>query len=106
MDVERIKFERTGGFAGIRIAADLDLKDLSDEQVHTLMGLLEEVGFSKLPEHLQISPPMPDEFTYSITVESEEWHHTVTTADSSASERLQDLLEILTRLARNKMRHN
>ncbi len=32
MDVERIKFERTGGFAGIRLAADFDVSDLEEAE--------------------------------------------------------------------------
>ena len=35
MEVEQIKFERTGGFAGMTIARDLKLDDLSEEQAET-----------------------------------------------------------------------
>ncbi len=104
MDVERIKFERTGGFMGNRITADFELRDLPDEQARTVKDLLDELDFAELPEQLKSDSPIPDEFTYSITVEAEEWQHTVVTGDAAADEKMQELLELLNRLARSKMR--
>lgn len=100
MDVERIRFERTGGFAGIRLAADFNLGELPEDQVHTLTDLLNELDFAELPEYLSKDPTVPDEFTYTITVESEEWKHTVVTGDSSADAKMQELLQLLNRLLR------
>ena len=102
MNVERIKFERTGGFAGIRFAADLDLVDLPDEQSRTLLGLLDDLDFAELPQQLMSDPAMPDQFTYTVTVEAEKWKHTVVTGDSSAPEKMQELLQMLTQLARKQ----
>ena len=45
---------------------------------------------------------MPDQFTYTITVETKKWEHTVITGDTSAPEKMQELLELLNRLARNQ----
>ena len=104
MDVERIKFERTGGFAGMRIAADFELGDLSDEQTRTLVDLLDDLDFAELPENLISNSTASDQFTYTITVEAEEWQHTIVTGDSFANEKMQELLELLNRLARTKMR--
>jgi len=104
MDVERIKFERTGGFAGMRIAADFELGDLSDEQAHALADLLDELDFAELPEQLMSDSSASDQFTYTITVEAKDWQHTVVTGDSFANEKMQELLELLNRLARTKMR--
>ena len=102
MDVERIKFERTGGFAGMRIATDIEPDDLSDEQTRTILDLLDELDFPELPEQLTSDSPMPDQFTYTITVESHEWKHTVVTGESSAPEKMQELLHMLDRIARKK----
>ena len=52
MDVERIKFERTGGFAGMRIATDIEKGDLSEEQSQALLDILDSLDFPGLPEHL------------------------------------------------------
>jgi len=101
MEVERIKFERTGGFAGMRIATDLKFADLSDEQASRISELLDDLDFGELPEEL-LEESMPDQFTYVITVETDDWEHTVTTGDASAPEKMQELLQLLDRLARTK----
>lgn len=105
MHVERIKFERTGGFAGMRIARDLSMDDLSEEQAADLLELLDDLDFDELPEHLVGEEPMPDQFTYTITVETREGEHTVTTGDASAPEKMQELLRFLNRLARAQKKH-
>lgn len=103
MEVRRIKFERTGGFAGMRIAADIEPHDLPEEQAHTLLELLDDMDFNEIPEHIA-SDSGADQFTYSITVETQKWEHTVVTGDASAPEKMHALLEILNRLARKQMR--
>lgn len=105
MDVERIKFQRVGGFANVRLAADLDMNDLPEEQADTLKELLDELDFAELPAKLTGSKSVPDEFTYTITVAAGKWQHTVVTGDSSADEKMRELLELLNRLARKKMRN-
>jgi hypothetical protein len=104
MHVERIKFERTGGFAGMRIAADIEPDQLSEEQNQALLDVLDALDFPELPEQLMSDSSMPDEFTYTITVEAEDWKHTVVTGDSSASEKMQELLQMLNRIARKRLR--
>jgi len=104
MDVERIKFERTGGFAGMRIAADFELSDLPEEQAHTLAELLDDLDFAELPEQLLSDSSMSDQFSYTITVETEKWKHTIVTGDSSAPEKMQELLQMLNQIARKQAR--
>ena len=101
MHVERIKFERTGGFAGMRIARDLNLEDLPEEQANTITELLDDMDFGKLPEQM-LDESGPDQFTYTITVETKKWEHTVVTSDASAPEKMQELLQLLNRLARTR----
>jgi hypothetical protein len=100
MDVERIKFERTGGFAGMTIARDLKIDDLSQEQAERLKELLDDMDFSELTERTMGARPMPDQFTYVITVETKHREYTVVTGDASADEKMQELLKLLNRLAR------
>jgi hypothetical protein len=102
MQVERIKFERTGGFAGMRIATDLKLDDLPDDQAHTISELLDDLDFEELPEQMMNEESMPDQFTYTITVETKKGKHTVVTGDVSAPEKMQELLQMLNRLARTR----
>lgn len=102
MQVERIKFERSGGFAGLQITKDLKMDDLPDEQAQTISALLDDLDFEELPEQMMNKSNMPDQFIYTITVETKKWEHTVTTSDASAPEKMQELLELLNRLARNQ----
>src|SRR5215212_2702654 len=101
MQVQRIKYERTGGFAGMRIATDFKPDDLPDEQIRTLLDLLDDMDFDELPENL-IDDAMPDQFTYKITVETKKREHTVITGDASAPEKMQALFKMLDRIARKK----
>ena len=103
MQVERIKFERTGGFAGMTISRDLKLDELPDEQANTIKDLLDALDFRELPEHM-LDESGPDQFTYVITVETQKWEHTVVTGDASAPEKMQELLQVLNRLARSRKR--
>jgi hypothetical protein len=105
MEVERIKFERTGGFAGMTITRDLKMDDLSEEQAHLLMELLDDLDFEELPEQMLPTESMPDQFTYTITVETPRGEHTVVTGDVSAPEKMQELLQLLNRLARTRKKH-
>lgn len=100
MQVERIKFERTGGFAGMRVATDLKMDDLPDEQAQPILDLLDDLDFRELPQQLTNESGMPDQFTYTITVETKKWEHTVVTGDVSAPEKMQELVQLLNRLAR------
>ena len=102
MQVKRIKFERTGGFAGIRMGAELKPNDMPDEQVHTISELLHDLDFDELPEKMLGDASMPDQFTYTITVETDKWERTVTTGETSAPEKMQELLQVLNRLARTQ----
>jgi hypothetical protein len=102
MEVQRIRYERTGGFTGIRFSADFQPQELPDEQARTLMDLLDEMDFDELPENLTGLSTHPDQFTYTITVESIQGEHTIVVGDASASEEMQDLLRLLDRIARRK----
>lgn len=102
MEVERIKYERTGGFAGVRIATDFKPADLPDEQLRPLLELLDDMDFNELPAQLSGKSSMPDQFTYEITVETNKWEHTVVAGDASAPDKLQELFRLLDRIARRK----
>lgn len=102
MNVQQIKYERTGGFTGIRLSADFDPSDLPDEQVRPLLDLLDDMDFDELPEQLTGAASMPDQFTYQITVKTQKWEHTVIAGDASAPDKVQELARLLDRIARRK----
>ncbi|MEP6896051.1 MAG: protealysin inhibitor emfourin [Chloroflexota bacterium] len=105
MKAKRIKFERTGGFAGIRFAADFNMSDLPADQAQQILGLLNDVGFDKLPEQIVGNSQVADGFNYSITVETKIQQHTVTTSDTVAPPNMGPLLDLLTQIAIQKARN-
>jgi|ERR1043165_350570 hypothetical protein len=102
MQVQRIKFERTGGFAGMRMATDLKLDELPEAQADSIRGLLDDMNFEELPEQMTSKAATPDQFAYMITVETDQGEHTIMTDEASAPEKLKELLQLLNRLARTR----
>lgn len=105
MYIKKIKFERTGGFAGIRLHAELDMDELPKDQKREILEILDGSDFDELPEKLSSKMPIPDEFVYSITVESGEKEKRVFAGESSLPGDLKPLIEILERFAKSQMRN-
>ena len=103
-DIKRIKFERTGGFAGIRIAAEFELDELPPDQARQLLDLLDEADLDDLPQRGTGQNMLANGFSYTITVESPEKQLTVTSGDEGVTEQMQALLDLLNQIARQQMR--
>jgi hypothetical protein len=104
MKFERIKFERTGGFAGIRLTADIEVDELPEDQRNEVSELLDEADFEELPEKLADKMPVPDEYIYTITVEYSHEEYKVLAGESALPAGMRPLLEILERIAKRQMR--
>jgi hypothetical protein len=102
MELERITFERTGGFAGMHNVVNINPRDLPEEQAEALRELLNELDFDELPKQAMNNPSLPDQFTYHITVETKQGEHSVVTGDTSAPEEMQELIQMLNRIARQQ----
>jgi hypothetical protein len=96
----RIDFERTGGFAGMRIAATFDTATLPADQAGALQDLVDAAHFFDLPAQIPPQANVADQFHYHVTIEAAGKSHTIDVGDSSASPALQALLQQLTSLAR------
>ena len=97
-----VSYERTGGFAGMRMAASFDLDELPEEDAANVRELLHQAHFHQLPDVILDQAGMPDQFTYKITVTDEIFHHTVTTGDASAPPELRPLIDLLNQLSRTR----
>ena len=97
-----IKFERSGGFTGRPLTTSFDTDDLPESTANDLRALVQKVDFSKLANNLQSNNNAPDQFAYTITVQSQDSQHTVVTNDSSAPEELKPLIDFLNQLARSQ----
>ena len=100
----QIQFERTGGFAGMRIAAAIDLESLAPQDEHELRHLVDAAGFFRLPQVITESTPNADRFVYRVTVEAEEQRHTVEVSEGAVPSSLRPLLEWLTAAGRRGQR--
>ena len=105
MKVEKIKFERTGGFAGIRLAAEIEMDKLPEDQRKEIVELLDEVDFEELPEKLTGKMPVPDEFVYSIVVESDRHEYKVMAGESALPRDMPPLIEILENITKRQLRN-
>jgi hypothetical protein len=102
MDVKRIKYERAGGFTGMRFHADFAPGDLPEDQSRSLLDQLNKVKFDELPENMTGGPSHPDQFTYIITAQTSNGEHTVMVGDSSAPDDMRELLRMLDLIARSR----
>jgi len=101
-----IIYERSGGFMGLTTSYTFNLDDLPDEEAGRLKELIDQIDFSALQENLEMSKSIPDQFSYTITVESQEWTHTIRTGDATAPLEIQPLIETLNSLSRNQRKMN
>ncbi len=99
----RILYERTGGFMGRKVSLSLNLDELPASQSSALETLLDQADFFNLPENL-VSRPMPDEFTYTITVIAKTQHHSVHLSETTVPDSLRSLLDDLSKRARASQR--
>lgn len=106
MKIEKIKFERTGGFAGIRLAAEIEMDELPEEQRHEILELLDEMDFEELSDKLTGAVSFPDGFAYAISVESEKREYRIVTDESALPADMQPLIEILEGITKRRMRKN
>ena len=98
----RVRFERSGGIAGIMLAHDFDSAQLPPEQTSELTRLVAEAQFFDLPGEIRATRGA-DLFQYSITVEDGTQKHRVDFDQGSAPEHLKPLIQWLTREQRNLM---
>ncbi len=95
----RIEFERSGGFAGLRLSLTVQTEELSSEEASRLRGLLVEAGFFDLEPPAKPAPA-PDRFEYHLAIESQVWgKHTVELPETAVPDEMRPLLEHLTKMA-------
>lgn len=98
----QIHFERSGGFAGMKLQHDVDSASLSPDQAQQLSQLLESAQFFKLPQTLQATSPGADRFKYKISVNDGGQSHSVELDDGTAPEQVKPLLRWLTAAQKQK----
>ena len=98
----RIQFERSGGFGGLLVRANIDTASLPAEEADKLEKMVAEADFFSLPAHISSPSPGADQFQYKISIEEGDRRHTVETSDQAAPDSLWPLLRELTVRARSR----
>jgi len=96
-----ISFERTGGFAGMRVAATIDTDSLPPAEAAALQKLITAADFFNQSED-RPNRVVPDGFQYTITVKDGARQHTLHLGDGSIPDKLQPLVNDLSTRARSQ----
>ena len=94
-----LRYERSGGFTGMRVETTIDTDSMPADEVAELTGLVEGAGFFDLPATIS-SEGGADGFVHVLTVESAGRRHTVEASGTEIPERLNELLGSLGNRAR------
>jgi hypothetical protein len=93
--VTKIKLRRSGGFAGLTTAYELDANLLSPAETSQLQTLVQRSGL--LQANSQHTPDGRDLINYEITIQTERCTHTVSFDDLSLPETAKPLIDYLER---------
>lgn len=105
-EIMKVRFERSGGFAGMMMNVDIDTTTLPDEERQALVTHIADAEFFALPSEITDSSTTgADRYNYRITIESKGREHTVDCSDGSAPASLVPLLDWLNDAARHAQRN-
>ena len=98
-----IQFKRTGGFAGLCVATDLDPDSLPAARAGAIRQMIREAGFFDLPAVFPALSQGADRFQYNLTIEDNGKRHSVEIHDTEdLPGSLKQLLKVLTDIARSR----
>jgi hypothetical protein len=98
----RIFFERSGGFAGLRLSTSVDTRSLDPAEAERLELEIEQADFFHLPARIHSASGGADRFEYHIAVEQGIRNHTVEFGETTLPGALRPLVEHLEQLVRTK----
>jgi hypothetical protein len=100
----KIYFERSGGFAGIRMSTEVDIHSLPPDEAHKIQGMIDNAKeFFNLKESSSQPPKRAaDYFKYKVTVQEEEEQNTIETNDITMPSNLRPLINYLIEKATKK----
>jgi hypothetical protein len=98
----KISYRRTGGFAGMILSYDIDVDTLPPEEAQELETLVSKAEFFTLPAEIRAAGAGTDQFQYTLTIETDQAHHTVECGDAAMPENLWPLVNKIRILSRSK----
>lgn len=91
----RIHFERSGGFAGVTLTADVDSAQLPTAEADSLSELVDQADFFNLPKKPKASSQGADQFQYKIRAETPSKSHEIQVGDGNVPPKLKPLIDRL-----------
>jgi len=92
----QIYFQRTGGFVGMKMTANLDSLDFSMDEQQELVQLIRQADFFRLPTRIMSKMSQPDRFQYLLTIRDETLgDKTVEVGEEALSPELKPLVDFL-----------
>lgn len=98
----RVTFERSGGFAGLRLSTTIDTSELEKDEAAQLEQEIQLAGFFNLPGNIQGPAGGADRFVYHISVAKGLRKHSVDVGESALSDSLRPLVEHLEQILRTR----
>jgi hypothetical protein len=96
----RISFSRDGGFAGMRLATQIDTDSLLANDATDWEKLIRDANFFELPSSNQPEMAGADRFKYVVDVTKGNEHHRVEALDGAIPPSLESLIQQLLDAAR------
>ena len=97
-----IHFERVGGFAGIRLKADIDTDTLAPEEAKSLRALVEKAQLAELRQGSSVKSQRTDAFEYWLTVEDGGKEHSLRITEETIPPSARPLLDQLVAFTKRK----
>src|SRR5215467_9537274 len=93
----RIRFERSGGFAGLPTTLEVDSSSISLNEQSRVKAMIDTAKFFELPLDTPLPKNAADYFKYKITIENNEngKSRTITTNDMTMPSELRPLVDYL-----------
>ncbi len=97
MNLERLEFSRTGGFAGVTLSTSLGQ---GDPELAQVSGLLSGVDVTTLPAPTE--PTSADRFTYLLVLETVENRYELTCGEHELPQPFKPVVQLLLDRARRR----
>lgn len=88
----RVTYKKTGGFANLKVTAEVDSDQLPEAQAQKMKELVDRADLFNQPSKPS-AKPTPDQFQYEITVDDGGKSHSFVTNESAASDSLRELID-------------
>jgi hypothetical protein len=98
-----VKFERSGGFAGLTRTVEIDSDTLSGDDQKAMLKLIEDSNFFS-DDFASLPDGVRDGYSYEITIEKGGERRTINIDDSGISEDLRPLVDQLVGIMRRSSR--